>query len=138
MEDRVQGIEQALQQAVQQLAAMQVQQAQTEQQLREAREAAATAMAAAAAAGKGVRAGEGGVAGTASGGGPMGLESIHACLVDLTPSTVSESKWGDWSTVMKDYAALCNASLVSAMPASEVKAQEKRNSDLRDQFGCRS
>ena len=33
MEDRVQGIEQMLQQAVQQLAAMQVQQAQTEQQL---------------------------------------------------------------------------------------------------------
>ena len=51
MEDRVQGIEQALQQAVQQLAAMQVQQAQTEQQLCEAREAA----------GKGVRAGKGGV-----------------------------------------------------------------------------
>ena len=43
---------QALQQAVQQLAAMQVQQARTEQQLREAREAAATATAAAAAAGK--------------------------------------------------------------------------------------
>ena len=73
MEDRVQGIEQALQQAVQQLAAMQVQQAQTEQQLREAREAATTATAAAAAAGKGVRAGKGGVAGGASGGGPHGF-----------------------------------------------------------------
>ena len=35
---------------------------------------------------------------------------------------------------MKAYAALCNASLVSAMPASEVEAQEKRNSDLRDQL----
>ena len=46
----------------------------------------------------------------------------------------SESKWGDWSTVMKAYAALCNTSLVSAMPASEVEAQEKRNSDLRDQL----
>ena len=46
----------------------------------------------------------------------------------------SESKWGDWGTVMKAYAALCNASLVSAMPASEVEAQEKRNSDLRDQL----
>ena len=74
MEDRVQGIEQALQ--------MQVQQAQTEQQQRAACEAAATATAAAAAAGKGVRAGKGGVAGA-----PVGLESIRACLVDLTPST---------------------------------------------------
>ena len=53
----MQGIEQALQQAVQQLAAMQVQQAQTEQQLREAREREAAAT------GKGVRAGKGGVAG---------------------------------------------------------------------------
>ena len=35
---------------------------------------------------------------------------------------------------MKAYAALCNTSLVSAMLASEVEAQEKRNSDLRDQL----
>ena len=135
MEDRVQGIEQALQQAVQQLAAMQVQQAQTEQQLREAREAAATATAAAAAAGKGVRAGEGGVAGgTSSGGGPHGFGIDTRMLGRPDTFDGSESKWGDWRTVMKAYAALCNASLVSAMPASEVEAQEKRNSDLRDQL----
>ena len=83
----MEGIEQALQQAVQQLAAMQVQQAQTEQQLREAREAAATATAAATAAGKGVRAGKGGVAGAQAAVVPLGSESIRACLVDLTPST---------------------------------------------------
>ena len=35
---------------------------------------------------------------------------------------------------MKAYAALCNASLVTAMLATEVEAQEKRNSDLRDQL----
>ena len=135
MEDRVQGIEQALQQAVQQLAAMQVQQAQTEQQLREAREAAATATAAAAAAGKGVRAGKGGVAGAASsGGGPHGFGIDTRMLGRPDTFDGSESKWGDWSMVMKAYAALCNASLVSAMPASEVEAQEKRNSDLRDQL----
>ena len=135
MEDRVQGIEQALQQAVQQLAAMQVQQAQTEHQLREAREAAATATAAAAAAGKGVRAGEGGVAGgTSSGGGPHGFGIDTRMLGRPDTFDGSESKWGDWRTVMKAYAALCNASLVSAMPASEVEAQEKRNSDLRDQL----
>ena len=135
MEDRVQGIEQALHQAVQQLAAMQVQQAQTEQQLREAREAAATATAAAEAAGKGVRAGKGGVAGGASsGGGPHGFGIDTRMLGRPDTFDGSESKWGDWSTVMKAYAALCNASLVSAMPASEVEAQEKRNSDLRDQL----
>ena len=88
MEDRVQGIEQVLKQAVQQLAAMQVQQARIEQQLREAREAAATAAAAAAAAGKK----ESEQAKVVSQGAPaavvpMCLESIHACLVDLTPST---------------------------------------------------
>ena len=90
MEDRVQGIEQALQQAVQQLATKEVQQAQTEQQLREAREAAATATAAATAAGKGVRtaAARGGVAqGAPAAVVPMGSESIRACLVDQTPST---------------------------------------------------
>ena len=131
----MQGIEQALQQAVQQLAAMQVQQAQTEQQLREARQAAATATAAAAAAGKGVRAGKGGVAGGASsGGGPHGFGIDTRMLGRPDTFDGSESKWGDWSTVMKAYAALCNASLVSAMPASEVEAQEKRNSDLRDQL----
>ena len=134
MEDRVQGIEQALQQAVQQLAAMQVQQAQTEQQLREAREAAATATAAATAAGKGVRAGKGVVAGGASGGGPSGFGIDTRMLGRPDTFDGSESKWGDWITVMKAYAALCNASLVSAMPASEVEAQEKRNSDLRDQL----
>ena len=129
----MQGIEQALQQAVQQLAAMQVQQAQTEQQLREAREAAAAATAAAA--GKGVRAGKGGVAGGASSGGGHHGFGIDTRMLGR-PDTFdgSESKWGDWSTVMKAYAALCNASLVSAMPASEVEAQEKRNSDLRDQL----
>ena len=126
----MQGIEQALQQAVQQPAAMQVQQAQTEQQLREAREAAATATAA----GKGVRAGKGGVAGGASGGGPSGFGIDTRMLGRPDTFDGSESKWGDWSTVMKAYAALCNASLVSAMPASEVEAQEKRNSDLRDQL----
>ena len=75
MEDRVQGIEQALQQAGQRLAAMHFQQAQTEQQLNEAREAATTATATAVAAGKGVRAAaaRGGVAGGASGGGPHGF-----------------------------------------------------------------
>ena len=130
----MQGIEQALQQAVQQLAAMQVQQAQTEQQLREAREAAATATAAATAARKGVRAGKGGVAGSASGGGPSGFGIDTRMLGRPDTFDGSESKWGDWSTVMKAYAALCNASLVSAMPASEVEAQEKRNSDLRDQL----
>ena len=130
----MQGIEQALQQAVQQLAAMQVQQAQTEQQLREAREAAATATAAATAAGKGVRAGKGGVAGGASGGGPSGFGIDTRMLGRPDTFDGSESKWGDWSTVMKAYAALCNASLVSAMPASEVEAQKKRNSDLRDQL----
>ena len=134
MEDRVQGIEQALQQAVQQLASMQVQQAQTEQQLREAREAAATATAAATAAGKGVRAGKGGVAGGASGGGPSGFGIDTRMLGRPDTFDGSESKWCDWSTVMKAYAALCNASLVSAMPVSEVEAQEKRNSDLRDQL----
>ena len=118
----------------QQLAAMQVQQAQTEQQLREAREAAATATAAAAAAGKGVRAGKGGVAGGASGGGPHGFGIDTRMLGRPDTFDGSESKWCDWSTVMKAYAALCNASLVSAMPASEVEAQEKRNSDLRDQL----
>ena len=129
----MQGIEQALQQAVQQLAAIQVQQAQTEQQLREAREAAATA--AAAAAGKGVRASKGGVAGGASSGGGHHGFGIDTRMLGR-PDTFdgSESKWGDWSTVMKAYAALCNASLVSALPASEVEAQEKRNSDLRDQL----
>ena len=130
----MQGIEQALQQAVQQLAAMQVQQAQTEQQLREAREAAATATAAAAAAGKGVRAGKGGVKGGASGGGHHGFGIDTRMLGRPDTFDGSESKWDDWSTVMKAYAALCNASLVSAMPASEVEAQEKRNSDLRDQL----
>ena len=124
----MQGIEQALQQAVQQLAAMQVQQAQTEQQLREAREREAAAT------GKGVRAGKGGVAGGASGGGPSGFGIDTRMLGRPDTFDGSESKWGDWSTVMKAYAALCNASLVSAMPASEVEAQEKRNSDLRDQL----
>ena len=130
----MQGIEQMLQQAVQQQAAMQVQQAQTEQQLHEAREAAATATAAAAAAGKGVRAGKGGVAGGASGGGPHGFGIDTRMLGRPDTFDGSESKWGDWSTVMKAYAALCNASLVTAMPATEVEAQEKRNSDLRDQL----
>ena len=124
----MQGIEQALQQAVQQLAAMQVQQAQTEQQLREAREREAAATA------KGVRACKGGVAGGASGGGPSGFGIDTRMLGRPDTFDGSESKWGDWSTVMKAYAALCNASLVSAMPASEVEAQEKRNSDLRDQL----
>ena len=104
------------------------------QQLREAREAAATATAAATAAGKGVRAGKGGVAGGASGGGPSGFGIDTRMLGRPDTFDGSESKWGDWSTVMKAYAALCNASLVSAMPASEVEAQEKRNSDLRDQL----
>ena len=119
-----------------QLAALQVQQAQTEQQLHEAREAATTATAAAAAAGKGVRtaAARGGVAGDASGGGPHGFGIDTRMLGRPDTFDGSESKWGDWSTVMKAYAALCNASLVSAMPASEVEAQEKRNSDLRDQL----
>ena len=110
MEDRVQGIEQALQQAVQQLAAMQVQQAQTEQQLREAREAATTATAAAAAAGTGVRAGKVGVARGASGGGPHGFGIDTRMLGRPDTFDGSESKWGDWSTVMKAYAAFCNAS----------------------------
>ena len=114
---------------------MQVQQAHTEQQLREAREAAATATAAAAAAGKGVRAGKGGVAGGASGGGPHGFGIDTRMLGRPDTFDGSESKWGDWSTVMKAYAALCNASLVSAMPSSEVETQEKRNSELRDQLG---
>ena len=123
----MQGIEQALQQAVQQLAAMQVQQAQTEQQLREAREQQRRR--------RGVRAGKGGVAGGASsGGGPHGFGIDTRMLGRPDTFDGSESKWGDWSTVMKAYAALCNASLVSAMPASEVEAQEKRNSDLRDQL----
>ena len=124
----MQGIEQALQQAVQQFAAMQVQQAQTEQQLREAREREAAATA------KGFRAGKGGVAGGASGGGPSGFGIDTRMLGRPDTFDGSESKWGDWSTVMKAYAALCNVSLVSAMPASEVEAQEKRNSDLRDQL----
>ena len=128
----MQGIEQMLQQAVQQLAAMQVQQAQTEQQLHEAREAATTATAAAAAAGKGVRAAAG-VAGCASGGGPHGFGIDTRMLGRPDTFDGSESKWGDWITVMKAY-ALCNASLVTAMPATEVEAQEKRNSDLRDQL----
>ena len=136
MQDRVQGIEQMLQQAVQQPAAMQVQQAQTEQQLHEAREAATTATAAAAAAGKGVRqaAARGGVAGGASGGGPHGFGIDTRMLGRPDTFDGSESEWRDWSTVMKAYAALCNASLVTAMPATEVEAQEKRNSDLRDQL----
>ena len=130
----MQGIEEALQQAVQQLAAMQVQQAQTEQQLREAREAAATATAAAAAAGKGVRSRQRwcrrGRKRRLSHG--FGIDTRMLGRPDTFDG--SESKWGDWSTVMKAKAALCNASLVSAMPASEVEAQEKRNSDLRDQL----
>ena len=130
----MQGIEQILQQAVQQLAAMQVQQAQTEQQLHEAREAATRATAAAAAAGKGVRAARGGVARGASGGGPHGFGIDTRMLGRPDTFDGSESKWSDWSTVMKAHAALCNASLVTAMPASEVEAQEKRNSDLRDQL----
>ena len=133
MEDRVQGIEQMLQQAVQQLAAMQIQQAQREQQVHEAREAA-TATAAAAAAGKGVRAGKGGVAGGASGGGPHGFGIDTRMLGRPDTFDGSESKWSDWSTVMKAYAALCNESLVTTMPLSEVEAQEKRKSDLRDQL----
>ena len=132
----MQGIEQALQQAVQQLAAMQVQQAQTEQQLQEAREAATTATAAAVAAGKGVRAAaaRGGVAGGASGGGPHGFGIDTRMLGRPDTFDGSESKWSDWSTVMKAYAGLCNASLVTAIPAAEVEAQEKRNNDLRDQL----
>ena len=131
----MQGIEQALQQAVQQLAAMQVQQAQTEQQLHEAREAAATATAAAAVAGKGVRAVKGGVAGGASsGGGPHGFGIDTRMLGRPDTFGGSESKWGDWSTAMKAYAALSNASLVTTMPLSEVEAKEKRNSNLRDQL----
>ena len=114
----MQGIEQMLQQAVQQLAAMQVQQAQTEQQLHEACEAAATATAAAAAAGKGVRASKGGVAGGASSGGPHGFGIDTRMLGRPDTFDGSESKWGDWSTVMKAYAALCNASLVTTMPLS--------------------
>ena len=81
----MQGIEQALQQAVQQLAAMQVQQAQTEQQLHEAREAATAATAAAAAAGKGEseqRQAEVVSQGAPAAVVPMGSESIRACLVE--------------------------------------------------------
>ena len=118
MEDSVQGIEQMLQQ-VQQLAAMQVQQAQTEQQLHEAREAATTATAAAAAAGKGVRAARGGVAGGASGGGPHGFGIDTRMLGRPDTFDGSESKWGDWSTVTKAYAALCNASLVRSVATME-------------------
>ena len=125
----MQGLEQALQQAVQQLAVMQ-------QQLNETREAATSATAAAVSAGKGARAAaaRGGVAGGASGGGPHGFGIDTRMLGRPDTFDGNESKWGDWSTVMKAYAALCNASLVSAMPASEVEAQEKRNNDLRDQL----
>ena len=130
----MQGIEQMLQQAVQQLAAMQVHQAQTEQQLHEAREAATTATAAAAAAGKVARAARGGVAGGASGGGHHGFGIDTRMLGRPDTFDGSESKWVDWRTVMKAPAALCNASLVTAMPATEVEAQEKRNSHLRDQL----
>ena len=130
----MQRIEQALQQAVQQLATMQVQQAQTEQQLHEAREAATTATAAAEAAGKGVRtaAARGGVAG--SGGGPHGFGSDTRMLGRPDTFDGSDSKCGDWSTVMKACTSLCNASWVTAMPPSAVEAQEKRNSALRDQL----
>ena len=89
MEDRVQGIEQMLQQAVQQLAAMQVQQAQTEQQLHEAREAAATRRRRP----RQRQGKESEQAEVVSQGAPAaavvptGSESIRACLVDLTPST---------------------------------------------------
>ena len=72
--------------------------------------------------------------GGASGGGPSGFGIDTRMLGRPDTFDGSESKRGDWSTVMKAYAALCNASLVSAMPASEVEAQEKRNSDLRDQL----
>ena len=81
----MQGIEQELQQAVQQLAAMQVQQAQTEQQLREARERQRRRPRQR----QGKESEQAKVVsqGAQAAVAPMGLESIHACLVDLTPST---------------------------------------------------
>ena len=84
MEDRVQGIEQALQQAVQQLAAMQVEQAQTVKHVRQQRRQRRPRQ---------LQGKESEQAKVVSQGAPaaavvtMGLESIHACLVDLTPST---------------------------------------------------
>ena len=80
----MQGIEQALQQAVQQLAAMQVQQAQTEQQhVRQQRRRRRPRQRQGKESEQAKVVSQGAPAAVV----PMGLESIRACLVDLTPST---------------------------------------------------